>query len=113
MTTTDGTLTLQRRDQADDSDLGHGVSLTPALDEYYWSYRVYLTEGQAVIGFPKFGIIGIGFALEEDWNTNLPSSMPTDEIVSHIWKNAGNPSITKAMVTAAVVMIQEAVVVDN
>jgi hypothetical protein len=83
------TLTLERRDQRDRSPqfAGGAVVMTPPIDETYWAYRVRLTDRQAVVGFPKFGTIGIGFAAEQDWNTNLPYTCQTIDIVSHIWHN--------------------------
>lgn len=107
-------LVLERRDQANKTlDLGM-VSMSPAVDENYWSYRVRLTERQSVLGFPKFGTVGIGFALEEvDWNTNLPYVCPTDAIVKHIVRNRGDESITDADIAAAVSLIQHAVCEDR
>lgn len=82
---------LERRDQVDKTPVipagSATVLLTPKIDEDYWSYRVCLNSRQAVVAFPKFGTIGIGFAREEDWNTNLPYTCSTLEIVSHIWHN--------------------------
>ena len=40
------------------------LMITPPLDEDYWLFRVKLYEDQAIVGFPKFGTIGIGFAQE-------------------------------------------------
>jgi hypothetical protein len=42
---------------------------------------------QAVVAFPKFGLIAIGFQREKDWNTNLPSSLSAEEIYNHIKHN--------------------------
>ena len=63
---------LERKTQHDRPPLGGVLMVTPALSESYWAYRVKLSDKQAMLGFPKFGTIGIGFAIEEDWNTNLP-----------------------------------------
>lgn len=70
--------------------LGGGIALiTPPLDESYWLARVKVSENQAVVAFPKFGLIGIGFQHEdEDWNTNLPSKVPAEEIFDHIKENS-------------------------
>jgi hypothetical protein len=88
---------------------GMRIMITPPLDKDYWLFRVQLVKDQAVVGFPKFGLIGIGFAIEEeDWNTNLPSSTYTNDIVEHIWVNRKYKSITKDMVMRAVTMIQAA-----
>jgi len=40
------------------------VMFTPPVGEDYWLFRVKLFKDQAIIGFPKFGTIGIGFAIE-------------------------------------------------
>jgi hypothetical protein len=90
---------------------GHQVILaTPSLDENYWSYRVRLSENQAVLGFPKMMTIGIGFEKEaEDWNTNLPWWAPSDKILKHIIVNKGDSSIKDKDVLTAIKMIREAV----
>lgn len=69
------------------------VMITPAIDEDYWLLRVSVSEKQAVVCFPKFFTIGCGFQVEEDWNTNLPISCPTDEIFNHIKHNKGDKRI--------------------
>jgi len=52
-----------------------------------WAFRVQVSPDQAVLGFPKFFQIGIGFEKEEDGNTNLPSSCTVNEIFEHIKHN--------------------------
>lgn len=89
------------------------VLVTPPVDENYWAYRVQLTDEQAVIGFPKFTTIGIGFAQEEDWNTNFPYSSPAEQIASHIWHNAGDESITREQVIEAIGLIQQQAILDR
>lgn len=126
-------LRLERRSQVDKTPAikiseNSTALLTPAISSDYWAYRVRLNDRQAVIGFPKFGTIGIGFAVEEDWNTNLPYTCHTIEIVSHIWHNvmSGDPEyrdddesydpergISIAQVYAAVEAIQRAATVDR
>lgn len=106
-------LTLERRDQAAGGHVGNGIAVTPALDENYWSYRVRLTDTQAVLGFPKFWTIGIGFAVEEDWNTNLPYTSDAAEIADHIGHNKGDDSISDDDVIAAIRLIQAAVAEDG
>lgn len=57
------------------------VMITPVLDENFWLVRVPLTEHQAVVVFPKFGLYGCGMQIEEqDWNTNLPLRGDGDEV---------------------------------
>ncbi len=107
------TLILERRDQQDETAHIGGLMLTPCPDEDYWSYRVRLTDKQSVVGFPKFSTVGIGFAVEEDWNTNFPFTCTAEETCDHIWHNAGDPSITREAVIAAIRMIQAAVAEDR
>lgn len=88
--------------------------ITPPIEESYWRYRVRLTDEQAILGFPKFGMIGIGFAREDDdWNTNLPSSVGAREIFAHIACNKGDDSISDADCIEAIEMIQVAVADDE
>ena len=83
------------------------VMITPPLDEDYWLFRVRVSEKQAIVGFPKFLTIGIGFAVEEDWNTNLPYRCGTEEIFNHISHNKGDDSIPDERCVKAIEMIQE------
>lgn len=84
------------------------VMMTPMIDEDYWVFRVKLHEDQAVIAFPKFSTMGIGFAQEEDWNTNLPYRCQTKNICAHIWENRKYEEITRPMVMKAIQMLQKA-----
>lgn len=110
---------LERRDQLDDppfvSDDGSTiVMVTPPIDEDYWSYRVKLGDnGQAIVGFPKFSTIGIGFAIEEDWNSNLPYPVDAEQIFEHIAHNKGDDSISDADCIEAIRLIQAAVREDR
>jgi hypothetical protein len=109
-------LKLERRHQEDESPVfGDGaIMTTPDLDENYWAYRVRLTDSQAVLGFPKFFTIGIGFAVEDnDWNTNLPYTSSTEKIFNHIIKNKGDEAIPDEDVCEAIRLIQEAVREDR
>jgi len=111
-------LHLERADQQDESPTaylpsGGIVAITPELGGDYWSYRVVITPTQAVVGFPKFGTIGIGFAVEEeDWNTNLPYTSNAETIRTHIWDNRGksirNTEANRTAVLEAIKMIQAA-----
>jgi len=83
------------------------IIATPDLNENYWSYRVRLSDNQAVLGFPKMATIGIGFEKEEDWNTNLPWWAPSDKILKHIIVNKGDSSIENKDVLTAIKMIRE------
>lgn len=110
-------LEVQRRAQADKTPKfrGQGMTLviTPPISEDYWTYRVQLSPKQAVVGFPKFSTIGIGFAVEEDWNTNLPYTSSAEEIYEHIKHNKGDRAITKAACLDAIRRIQEAAASDR
>lgn len=104
-------LTLETREQANETPVlgepdGITVMVTPPMDEDYWTYRVRLTDRQAVVGFPKFLTIGIGFAHETDWNTNLPYVCSAAEIAEHIMHNAGEEAITTEQVIEAIKLIQ-------
>jgi len=106
-------LTLERREQADQTAHIGPAMLAPPVDESYWSYRVRLSDSQAVVAFPKFLTIGIGFAREEDWNTNLPWTRDADKIFDHIAHNKGDDSISDDDVRRAIEMIQAAIRADG
>lgn len=108
-------LTLEIREQGNATPVylagdGEVVGMsTPPIDEDYWSFRVRLTPTQAVVGFPKFSTIGIGFAVEDaSWNTNLPYTTETGRIFEHIACNKGDDAISDADVLEAIRMVQEA-----
>ena len=114
-------LYLERRAQRDATpafkDGDTTFLFTPPIGADYWAYRVRVAEGQAVLGFGKFGTVGIGFAQEDDWNTNLPYTQDTDAIVDHIWHNRG-PNLNddqhdRDTVRAAVAIIQHAIIEDG
>lgn len=101
--------------------IGNGlVAITPAVgDPDLPAFRVRLTERQSLVGFPKFGTIGVGFEEEEDWNTNLPYTANPERLADHISHNRlvvdgdGEPvhpaeEIPRATVLAAIRMIREA-----
>lgn len=113
-------LVLERREQSDKT-LGVSagdatVLITPPITDDYWKYRVRVADGQAVVGFPKFGTIGVGFAEEEDWNTNLPYTGDAESIRQHIWHNRApldDSTESAALVVRAIEMIQDAVAEDG
>lgn len=82
------------------------IMITPPIGEDFWLARVPVSEAQAIVCFPKFGTIGIGFQHEEDWNTNLPYSCKAEEIYAHIKKNRGDCNISKAQCIEAIAMLQ-------
>jgi hypothetical protein len=111
------TLILERREQQDETGVAYGpgstVLLTPPIGEDYWTYRVRVGDGQAIIGFPKYGTIGVGFAVEEDWNTNLPVPFASPEdVYEHIKHNKGDDSISDEDCIEAIRMITAAVEED-
>ncbi len=104
-------LILEKRGEPDktptyQTDKGSTLMITPAIEEDYWAYRVKLYKDQAIIGFPKFTTIGIGFAQEEDWNTNLPYTRSPEKICDHIWDNHKYKEITRRQVIEAIELIQ-------
>jgi hypothetical protein len=115
---TDRTLVLERRDQQNktptvDIPGGPVLMITPSIGEDYWAYRVVLSGGQAILGFPKFGTIGVGFAVEDDWNTNLPYTCDTEQIFEHIKHNKGDEAITDDAVREAIRLVREAATADR
>jgi hypothetical protein len=84
-----------------------GIMITPPIDKDYWIVRVKLFEDQYIQAFPKFITMGIGFSIEEDWNTNLPYTCETDEIRKHIWHNRKYIAIKKKRANRAIAMIQQ------
>jgi len=102
-------LVVEVRGQRDTTAHIGPLMLTPAIDEDYWAYRVKLSETQAIVAFPKFSTIGVGFAREEDWNTNLPWTCDANEIYGHIKHNKGDDAIRDEDCLEAIRMIQEAV----
>ncbi|MET0416657.1 MAG: hypothetical protein ABW022_11620 [Actinoplanes sp.] len=107
------TLTLENRNQPDGTAHIGPIALTPMVGENYWTYRVQLTEQQAILGFPKFNTIGIGFAVEEDWNTNLPYTVNAEEIYEHIEHNRGDSRIGREDCIEAIRLIQQAATADR
>jgi len=85
-----------------------GIVMTPPIDSSYWLFRVQLYKDQAIVGFKKFNTVGIGFAQEEDWNTNLPCSCPVEEIYDHIEHNTQYEEITKEQVLEAIKLVRDA-----
>lgn len=85
---------------------GGTVLLTPPLDADYYLARVSFDKN-AIQCFPKFTTIGIGFAKEEDWNTNLPYSSSAETIWEHIKHNKGGARITKKQGIAAIQALQD------
>jgi hypothetical protein len=87
---------------------GTGVIITPPINENYWLFRVPVSDKQAIVGFPKFNTIGIGFQFEDDWNTNLPYSCGAQEIFDHISHNKGDDSISDQSCVEAIQLVKDA-----
>lgn len=72
-------------------------------------FKVTLYKEQALIAFPKFTTIAIGFAVEEDdWNTNLPYTCDAEEIYNHIKVNKKYKEIKKKDCIKAIQLLQKA-----
>lgn len=83
--------------------------VTPDIgEEDYWIFQVKLSDEQAIVGFPKFATIGIGFKKEEDWNTNKPFRKPAKEIFDWIKRNKGDDSISDKDCILAIKLVQKA-----
>lgn len=87
--------------------IGNRILVTPPINEDFWMMRVQLNDNQAIVCFPKFATIGIGFQHEEDWNTNLPYTSDARTIFSHIAHNKGDESIKDDDCIRAIEIIQE------
>ena len=86
---------------------GGRILVTPPIGENYWLLRVALSDNQAIVAFPKFLTIGIGFQHELDWNTNLPYTCTAEEIYNHIKHNKGDDSISQDDCIAAICRLQK------
>lgn len=108
-----GDKVLESRVQQDKTRRAGGIVITPAIEPDYWTYRVRLSETQAIVGFPKFFTVGIGFAEEEDWNTNLPYTCDAEEIYEHIAHNKGDDSISRGDCIDAIRLVQRVATADR
>jgi hypothetical protein len=107
-------LKLERKTQRDDTLQAGGLALSPRLGENYWVYRVRVGGGQAILGFPKFRTIAVGFAIEDyDHNTNLPFRCSTAVIWEHIRHNRGPATATVEEMKAAIELICEAAATER
>jgi len=71
-----------------------------------WLFRVKLKYDQAILGFPKMGTIGIGFAKEEDWDFNVPCEESVDVIFDNIKSNKRYSDISEREVREAIQMVK-------
>lgn len=84
------------------------IMITPSINKDYWAFRVKMYKDQYIQAFPKFGTIGIGFAIEDDWNTNLPYVNTTaEEIYDHIKHNKKYDEIKKEDCIKAIEMLRQ------
>lgn len=81
------------------------IMVCPPTDENYWVFRVNLYKDQSVLGFLKYGLIGVGMAWEENSNTNLPTNSGVNRISNHIKCNKKYKNITLSMIKKAVQLI--------
>lgn len=106
MTDTELVLQVNERRLPDQPTYADGrVMLTPPIDENYWLFRVPVSDKQAIVAFPKFATIGVGFQHEEDWNTNLPCKCEPKEIFKHIAHNKGDDTIPDDVCIKAIEMV--------
>lgn len=91
----------------DDGQISPNLAITPPINEDYWLMRIKVSEQQAIVCFPKFFTIGIGFQQEDDWNTNLPYTRDAEEIFQHIRMNKGDSSISDTTCIEAIRMLQD------
>lgn len=112
-------LQLQRSDDpagmagSTDVRIGEHAVVSIGGGSHGWRFRVQLTPGQAIIGFGKFGTIGVGFEEEDrDWNSNLPYTSGLRRIADHIGDNrvTGNEDdvIPYDTALAAIALIRDA-----
>jgi hypothetical protein len=84
------------------------IMFTPDIDKDYYIMKVNLYKDQALVAFPKFGLIGVGFALESDWNTNLPYQTDTERLYNWIKRNKKYRAITKQTCLEGLKLLQDA-----
>ncbi len=99
-------LEINAKTVTDNISISKNILITPPIDEDYWTVRVNIYEDQYIQAFPKFTTMGIGFAIEDDWNRNLPFSSSAEEIMLHIWYNRRYVAIKKKRCIKAIEMIQ-------
>lgn len=107
-------LVLEVNQNSIDMEAGSGfigkipVMVTPPIDEDFWQFRVHLQHDQYIVAFPKFGMIGIGFAQEEKWNINMHHEYKAEQIFDWIKINKFYASIPDELCIAAIKLVQQA-----
>ena len=81
------------------------IMVCPPVGEDFWLARVPVAPDQALVCFPKFTTVGIGFQREKDWNTNLPYTSKAADIYDHIKHNRSCPA-TRAECIEAIEALQ-------
>lgn len=99
---------INQKFKKQNTSLGESIEITPIVNEDYYLFRVHLYKDQYLLAFPKFFTIGIGFAQEKDWNTNLPYQCETLEIYNHIKHNKKYKEIKRSEVLKAIELLQVA-----
>jgi hypothetical protein len=84
------------------------IMFTPAINKDYWIMRIKLYKNQALVAFPKFGLIGVGFAIESDWNTNLPYQTSPQRLYEHIKVNKKYDQLTRERCIEGLKLLQAA-----
>jgi hypothetical protein len=110
-------LVLEKKEQKDNTmfiESGRKqVIIAPIVNEGYWLYRIKLYKDQSLIAFPKIGTLGVGFSQEEDFNRNLPFSVPPKYLMAHIWINRKYKQITKKLILEAIEMLRTQILIDR
>lgn len=83
------------------------LSLPPQIHPDYWLYRVQLHKDQYIVAFPKHHTVGIGFALEEDYDRNFAFTSKAEDIYNHIKCNKKYAEIPDNDCIEAIRFIQE------
>lgn len=84
---------------------------TSSQTDERWTYRVQVSERQAVVGFPKLGRIAIGFA-DETLSCNVPHTCDAELIYELIEHNQNDDTISREDCLAAIRMVQDAAKAD-
>jgi hypothetical protein len=85
----------------------------PWADGVPWYYRVAVSDRQAVVGFPKFSTVGIGFEDEPgSLDLNLGYDRGTETIFRHVYSNKGDAAIADDACRQAISMVRDAAARD-
>lgn len=85
--------------------------MTPQLTPDYWTYRVALSNGNAIVAAPEFGTLGIRYQIEDEYNVTNRWDYTANEIEALIRRNRpANTTREEAM--SAIRKIQGAIRAD-